>query len=330
MGYVGMRINGRVVNVDVSELSGIMYGSIEIEAQSGKRAKLKYTRDSQGEIPSVGCIVSVEYVGDALARVVSIEIQSYPEEKEYLVPLSFDPPTTDDKVSITWSKACIGCGTQDVERLIFYAHTWDSGRTVTGYLDVLMVCISGLCKPSSKYGGASYQVKESRKETRFDMDVYLCDQCKRISQNQTRSPLVLWGLIFGALITAILYLSIGVSFLFGVGGLYSQGFGNILIVHFIFFLFLAIPFTLLHGNSKLFVKPFLKYVRIKRVESGNSAIPRLFFGNRTYFETMWETNPRLKIDHDPVCKGSTDYGDGFAIGFILFLIVLPLIFGFLL
>ncbi|MHA1929390.1 MAG: hypothetical protein ACTSV2_12515 [Candidatus Thorarchaeota archaeon] len=320
-----MEVNGRVVNLEISEHLGIKYGMIEIETESGERTELKYTRNSKGDIPTVGCFVSIEYVREVVPRISSIAILSYHEKgKDIRVPTK--PPTVGDKVQITWPEACIGCGTLEVSHLNYYSHTWDSGRTISGYLSKFSVEI----QKTHYYSGSPSTSKETRAETRFDTAIYLCNRCKQESQNQRKAPLALWAIIFGALITTILYMAPDISYLFGLGGLYSLGFFDLLILPVIFFFLLTIPFTLFYGNYMLFKKPFLKYVGIKREELGVHAVPRLVFGNQAYFEVMLETNPKLMIEHDQDCKGSTDLGDGFAIGFILFVILLPILFVILL
>jgi hypothetical protein len=70
----GLRIIGRVIDVDIGEVSGIKYGDIKIVSQDGREIRFKYSKDSEGDIPPIGSIVEIIYSSDPLPRIITIRI----------------------------------------------------------------------------------------------------------------------------------------------------------------------------------------------------------------------------------------------------------------
>ncbi|MFW9847740.1 MAG: hypothetical protein ACFFF4_01285 [Candidatus Thorarchaeota archaeon] len=327
VGHGLLEISGIVVNVDIGELSGIMYGTIEILDPEGNRLQLRYGKDSEGEIPTTGSRVTVTYVGEAIPKIESIEILDYAKpdhDRAYINPLPEEPPVQKGKVQITWPGACIGCGDIQETNLKFYSHTWDSGRTVRGYLDKLEVMLS---KTSNRYSSPTIL---PRAETKFDMNIYLCDDCRKRSHDEIKRPFMICAIVFGVLLSTIIYVSFSTSYLFGEDGFVNQGFLELFGTLGLFFVLLTVPFTLLHANYRAFEKPYLKYMKLERVEySYHSAIPRITLINYAYHDVMKTINPKLIVELDQGSSGTKDYGDGFVIGFIIFNIIMPFFLSFL-
>lgn len=67
-----VKITGKVLNVEISEMSGVKYGNILVEDSLGNRHKLKFDANSEGMIPERESYVDVTYDESNLNRIVKV------------------------------------------------------------------------------------------------------------------------------------------------------------------------------------------------------------------------------------------------------------------
>jgi len=86
---------GTILGADMSEMVGVPYGTMFIETREGERLNFQITKETEGSVPPIGSMISVEYVGDEIYRAVKIEIIQASGERKNLflgLPSSRDKP----------------------------------------------------------------------------------------------------------------------------------------------------------------------------------------------------------------------------------------------
>jgi len=64
---------GRVLSVQISEMSGVRFGSISIQSNKGTRYDLKFDKESKGDTPKIKDTVTVCFEGDSIKRIIWIQ-----------------------------------------------------------------------------------------------------------------------------------------------------------------------------------------------------------------------------------------------------------------
>jgi len=66
-------IFGRILSVDISEVKGVSFGTVLLEGVDGERHELRYTTESQGEIPAIHEYGEVSFDGNRIVDIFRVQ-----------------------------------------------------------------------------------------------------------------------------------------------------------------------------------------------------------------------------------------------------------------
>ena len=87
------RVFGQVIKIDIGNFSGVKHGQITLRLRDRQIRELTYNYDSQGEIPTLGDYVIVEYMSRQNPRILEIKLQRQSSRDLFNDPL---PPSVPD------------------------------------------------------------------------------------------------------------------------------------------------------------------------------------------------------------------------------------------